>query len=346
MHSFKTLDPIQGYIKKKICILGGLENYKDEFQKRISSNCLPIENKHNIGVNISKIEYLYNPSQKFEFLLWNIDCSQNRAFLRTTFYSGANTVIVFISDTKINQIQQYFDEVHTRSPEISLIFCIILEDRSKKEIINVDFNTEVFRNFMYENSIQTFEISDSTDLFEQLSSIFLKKIANKELEQTHIIDFIRIDSLFGHSIIRDDCNEYYEPVDRGLTQKQLANTDLLNEYIQKSDLEINYESLNWIKIRNKRYGIFSIYIKNGNVYYFPKICEKCKDKKCPKFRNAPYFICIETGETDGWTNIKGFNQIELLILTKILALEEGNEKNLPESVLNQIKSINLCEKKK
>jgi hypothetical protein len=346
LHSFETLDTIQGNIKKKICILGGQENYKDEFQKRISSNCLPIENKDNIGVNISKIEYLFNSNQKFEFLLWNIDCSQNRAFLRTTFYSGANTLIVFISDTKVNQIIQYFEEVHSRLPEASLIFCVILEDRTKKEIMNVDFNTEIYRNFIYENNIQTFKISDSTELFDQISSIFLKKISNKEVEQSYIINFIQIDSLFGHSVIRDDCDEYYEPENENIDQKQLANTELLNEYIQQLDLDIIYESLNWIKIGNKQYGTFRIYIKNGNVYYFPKVCEKCKDRECLKFKNAPYFICIETGEGNGWTNINGFNPIELLILTKIIALEGGNENSLPDSILDQIKSINTCEKKK
>ena len=43
-------------LKKKICVLGGVEDYKDEFQKELSSNALPIENKRNIGVNISKID--------------------------------------------------------------------------------------------------------------------------------------------------------------------------------------------------------------------------------------------------------------------------------------------------
>ncbi|MHA1884545.1 MAG: hypothetical protein ACXAAI_09185 [Promethearchaeota archaeon] len=345
MHSFNTLDSVHTNIKKKICILGGQENYKDEFQKRMSSNCLPIENKENIGVNISKIEY-FHKSNKFEFLLWNIDCSQNRAFLRTTFYSGANTLIIFISDTKVGQIMQYFEEIHARLPEASLIFCIILEDRTKKEIMNIDLNTEIYRNFVYENYIETFEISDSNDLFDQISTIYLKKITNKEVEQENIINFIRIDSLFGHSVITDDCNEYYEPENENIEQKQLANTELLNEYIQNLELDIEYESVNWIKIPNKQFGTFRIYIKNGNVYYTPKICEKCTDEKCPKLKNAPYFICIETGEASGWTNIKGFNLIELLILTKIIALEGGNENNLPDSVLVQINNINTCEKKK
>ncbi len=347
MHSYETLEPIKVYMKKKICILGGYENYKDEFQKRMSSNCLPIENKHNIGVNISKIDFFYKFNQKFEFLLWNIDCGQNRAFLRKTFYSGADAIIFFVSEEKISQIKQYVDEIQHISPEISLVFCVILENLSQKDIIDSYFNSEAFVSITLDHKIETFEISDQTEMFKQISSLFLQRIKEKEMESKIIIDFIHIDSLFGHSVIRDECNDYYEPETHDLnSNQQPINLELLNTYIQSLDLEIEYDSPNWIKIINKNFGKFSLFLKNGKVYYFPEICEKCKDKKCSKFKNSPYFICIEAGESSGWTNIIGFNQNELLILAKILALKEGNEKNLPHSVIKQIKNINQCERRK
>jgi hypothetical protein len=345
LHSIETLDPIQTYIKKKVCILGGYENYKDEFQKRVSSDCLPIENKHNIGVNISKIDYFYKYDQKFEFLLWNIDCSQNRAFLRSTFYSGADALIIFVSEEKVSQIKLYFDEIKTRIPDISLVYCVILENLSETDIVNSYFNTEEFNSINLDHNIKTYEISNQSEIFQQISSMVLKRIKAKELENEIIIDFIHLDSLFGNSIMRDECNDYYEPV-RLQSNQKLVNTSLLFNFIQSLDLEIEYESLNWVKINNKNFGSFSLYLKNGNVYYHPETCEKCKDKKCSKYKNIPYFICIEAGDSSGWTNIKGFNQNELLIIAKIIALIEGNEKNLPKSVLKQIKNINQCEKKK
>jgi hypothetical protein len=61
-------------------------------------------------------------------------------------------------------------------------------------------------------------------------------------------------------------------------------------------------------------------------------------------KKAPFFICIEAEESTGWSNINGFEQNELLIITKILALLEGNEKNLPKSVVRQIKKLNMCER--
>jgi hypothetical protein len=332
-------------MKKKVCILGGFENYKDEFQKRMSSNCLPIENKHNIGVNISKIDFFYKLNQKFEFLLWNIDCGQNRAFLRRTFYSGADAIIFFVSEEKISQIKQYVDEIQDLSPDIFLVFCVILENLSQEDIKDSYFNSEDFISIIRDHKIETSNISDKSEIFKHISSFFLHKIKEKELENKIVIDFIHVDSLFGHSVIRDDCNDYYEPETHDLNfDQQIVNLDLLNTYIQSLDLDIDYKSLNWIKIYNKNFGNFSLFLKNGKVYYFPEICENCKDKKCSKFKNSPYFICIEAAESSGWTNIKGFNQMELLILAKILALKEANEKNLPRSVLKQIKNINQCEK--
>ncbi|MFX1376464.1 MAG: hypothetical protein ACFFA0_11665 [Promethearchaeota archaeon] len=343
MNSIETLEAYHFYFKKKVCILGGQETYKDEFQKILSSNYLSIENKQNIGVNISKIDFLYKPKQKFEFLLWNIDCGQQRAFLRTIFYSGADAIIIFISENKINQIRQYFEEVIARIPEVILIFCIILEKHTKKEIIDIYFNHEEIRSIINEYNFQINEINEANEIFNEVSSFVKRKIKNKNLESSFIINFISLSSLFGNRSIRDECNDYFEPVTHRLRVNQTINTELLSSYIEKLDLEIEFDYLNWIKLKNKNFGLFSIYLKNGNVYYFPQICEKCKNKNCSKFKKAPYYICIEAGDSKGWSNLKGFNQNMLLILAKILALKEGNEGNLPKSVVKQIKNINICD---
>ncbi|MFX0081462.1 MAG: hypothetical protein ACFE94_06900 [Candidatus Hodarchaeota archaeon] len=346
MSAYETLETYQFYFKKKIVILGGLEITKNEFQKSLSSNCLPIENKQNIGVNISKLDYFFKPKQKFEYLLWNIDCGQRRAFLRTIFYSGADAIIIFISETKIDQIRQYFDELQSKIPEVPLIFCIILEKLSKEDIINSEFINKEFNSIREEHGFKITEITDANEILNQVSSFFIEKTKIKEIENRYFINLILLTSLFGQSGITDECNEYYEPETHTLKIRQIINTDLLIEYLQKLDLQIEFDYLNWIKIKNKSFGTFSIYLKNGNVYYFPKICEKCKDKYCPKFKKAPYFVCIEAGDSTGWTNIKGFDQNELLILAKVLALNEGDEKSLPKSVIKQIKTLNMCDYKR
>ncbi|MCK4479712.1 MAG: hypothetical protein KAV01_04220 [Candidatus Lokiarchaeota archaeon] len=331
-------------LKKKICVLGGVEDYKDEFQKELSSNALPIENKRNIGVNISKIDFSFKKNEKFEFLLWNIDCRQQRAYLRTIFYNGAEAIIILISETKVDQIIHYLNEIQARLPSVALVFCIILEQFTKEEIIYRHFKNEDFNSIIKSNNIQINEIFEPTDILDQICSTFLKKDKYKELDNSYIIDFIPLNLLFVHSDVSDDCNDYYEPETRNTKIIHQINTELLVDYILNLKLDVHFESANWLKIKNKNFGTFSIYLKNGNVYYFPKICEKCKDEKCLKVKKAPFFLCIEAGESTGWTNINGFDQIELLILTKILALKQGNEDNLPKSVLKQIKNINICEK--
>ena len=329
-------------IKKKICILGGTENYKDEFQKNLSSKSLPIDNKRNIGVNISKIDFSYKDYRRFEFLLWNIDCRQQRAYLRTLFYNGAEAIIIFISETRVNQILEYFDEINTRFPSITIIFCIILENFTREDIKARYFKNEDFNSLIKLNNISINEISEPFDIMDQICSIILKRNKYKEMDNVYIIDFIPLQLLFFNSEISDECNEYFEPETRNINITQTVNTELLIEYILKLKLNVHFESNSWLKIKNKEFGKFSIYLKNGNVYYYPKICEKCNNDKCLKFKKAPFFICIEAKESPGWTNIDGFQQNELLIIAKILALLEGNENTLPKSVLKQIKKLNTC----
>ncbi|MFX1314234.1 MAG: hypothetical protein ACFE9T_00085 [Promethearchaeota archaeon] len=344
MNSCELLEPIEQHFKKKLCLIGNLELYKNEFQKKMSSNCLPLENKENIGVNISKIDYFYQinkRSLKFEFLLWNIDCRQRRSFLRTIFYNGAEAMIVFISDAKVEQIYHYFYEIRLRMPTITIIFCIILENFSREEILKVQFENEDFKSFMKNNNIQINEISEPSVILDQVCSISLSKIKNKEMENCYITDIIPLQSLIIHSNVKDNCNDYYEPHDK--KGKKRINTEILCSFLSKIGINVENKSQNWVRIKNENFGTFSIYLKNGSVYYFPIICEKCKDKKCSNYKEAPFFICIEAKSgSQGWSNIKGFNLNELLIISKIIALKEGNEANLPKSVIKQIKRINNC----
>jgi len=344
MSSLETPLQEKFVLKKKLCILGGTENYKDEFQKKLSSNSLPIENKRNIGVNISKVDFFFKKNEKFEFLLWNIDCRQPRSYLRTIFYNGAEAIIIFISETKVDQILLYFKEIQARISSITIVFCIILEQHTRDDIINKYFKNDEFNSMIKSNNVQINEIFEDSEILNQICLISLKRTKFKELENTYFIDFIPLPLLFENDEITDECSDYYEPETRNININITINTEQLIKYILKLKLNVNFESENWIKVKNKKLGIFSIYLKNGNVYYYPKVCERCKDHTCLKLKKSPFFICIELGESEGWTNINGFDQPELLILTKIFALIEGNENNLPRSVLKQIKSINICEK--
>ncbi len=331
-------------LKKKVCVLGGTENYKDEFQKKLSSNSLPFENKRNIGVNISKIDFFFKKNEKFEFLLWNIDCRQPRSYLRTIFYNGAEAIIIFISETKVDQILQYFKEIQARISSVTILFCIILEKYTKEDIFNKYFKNDKFNSIIKSNQIQINEIFEDIEILNQICSISLKRTKYKELENIYFIDFIPLALLFENDDITDECYEYFEPENRDVNVNVTINTEKLSKYILKSRLNVDFESENWIKVKNKKFGTFTIYLKNGNVYYYPQVCEKCKDPTCLKRKKSPFFICIESGESKGWTNINGFKQPELLILTKIYALKEGNQTNLPKSVIKQIININTCDK--
>ena len=91
--------------KSKICLIGGLEAYKDEFQRVWSDASLSLQNKDNIGVNIIRINLDSGPFSKFLIYLWNINCSEKWASYRASFYSGTEGVIVFISELYFDQIK-------------------------------------------------------------------------------------------------------------------------------------------------------------------------------------------------------------------------------------------------
>ena len=96
-------------------------------------------------------------------------------------------------------------------PAITIIFCIILEKISKEEIINAKFENEDFRFLVKNNNIQINEISEPSEIFDQICSICLSKMKNKEIENCYLINLIPLQSLLNHSGVKDNCNDYYEP---------------------------------------------------------------------------------------------------------------------------------------
>ncbi len=339
----KNLVHVAREYKYKVCLIGGQEIFKNEFQEKMSSLSLSVENKTNIGVNISKITSYSTSNESLEIFLWNIDCSRNFASFRTVFYRGSEAIIVFISETKVEQIQQYLNEIKLRMPLITIIFCVILDKFTKEEVVDVYFKDHNFRTMLESNDIKINSISDPFEMIDQITSNLIYKINTKQIDDHFIIDFMQKDDLFNQDL-HDNCCNYHEPPFNENSKHKRNNAKLLKDYL--CELGFLFDrgcNGDWIKFRNDKIGTFSIFLRNGAVYLIPKTCEMCSDEKrlsCPKFQNAPYFICIEA-ETKGWSNIHGLEQSELLLLSKILALKAGL---LPKDVVKQIKRINKCEK--
>ncbi len=335
------------HFKKKICLLGNFESYKNEFQKSLSSNSLPIKNKDYIGVNISEINFFHKSHLNFDLFLWNIDCSQHRAFLRPIFYAGAEAIIVFISEMRVDQILRYMNEIKLRTSVITIVFCIILENFAIDEIFEAYFKTEEFKQFFQHEDFKFRAISGPAKIFKQICSISLKNMKKNNLDDHFIIDFVPLKLLVkqGDLLTRDTFSEYYEPEINDLKIKQRVNTQLLSEYLKNIGLGLDLDEgmPQWIRLKNEKCGTFSLNLKNGRVYLFPNNCEMCKNKNCVKYKKAPHFICIES-ETVGWSNIEGLNMKELLIISTILALRDESI-DLPESITQQIKKVSACIKK-
>lgn len=334
--------------KSKICLIGGQETYKDEFQRAWSDASLSLQNKDNIGVNISRINYNSGSLTNYLLYLWNINCAEKWASYRTSFYNGTEAVIVFISELYFEQIKHYFSEIRKRLPIITIVFCIILEEHSKDEILEIFLEDEEIDTILQDNDVSVHSLQDPSHIFEQITTTNLQKLHNRKGEDKYFIDFIHVSNLLPNITQPDLCSDYYPPnleVSPTFSNKR-ANVEVLTSYLKEFGLvdEDNIDS-EWFTINSERFGRFSLFLRSGRVYLTPLICEKCKpknQKKCLKFKKAPYFVCIEA-KNEGWSNLKGIDQSELLVLSKIFALKSGK---LPKEVLKQIYKLNKCVKKK
>lgn len=338
--------PTKSY-KYKVCLLGGLEKYKDEFQIRASQASLSPQNKSCIGVNISKINYQYDSITDLLVYLWNVNCKEQWASYRTSFFQGTEAIIVFISEKKIEQILDYFEEIQTRIPVITVIFCVILEDFKEGELREILFGEETFRTLINSNNIRIESISSFAQIYEQITSNYLIKKNHHTLQDDYHIDFIKLEDLIPGCSIHDNCFDYNTPKFEGLVlnKNRRINTEILIDYLRELNFNIEIDLPDWVRIHDNVHGIFSIFLRNGRVYLIPKICQECRlriRKKCIKFQKSPHFICIEAKEP-GWSNIKGFDTPELLLLSKIFALKTGK---LPKEVMDQIFKINSCVREK
>lgn len=328
--------------KRKICLLGGQEDIKNAFQRKVSYYSLSFQNKINLGVNFSKIEFSYEDNYLFEFYLWNIDCGKEKAFLRGTFYSGAENIIIFISENKVEQILKYYNEIKNRIPVLNLVFCIILKNKSIEDIKGAYLENSDFKKFLKEEEIDFSNISNLNQIFHQISAFFLYKLENKKNRDNLVINFVPLSILADKTKIIYSCSEYYESNYQNSYNHRI-NTKLLRDLLYKLDIKVPINDFDFFNIFNKNFGTFSIFLRNGNVYFLPLKCQKCKNKKCLRIKKKTNFICI-SASTQGWSNIKGIQQNDLLLLSKIITLKNATEKDLPKPVLDQINKISLCPK--
>ncbi len=344
MDSLKSIPSEYSIFKKKICLLGGQELIKNEFQRKMSSSCLSIQNKNNIGVNLSKVDLIHENHYIFEYYLWNIHCGKEKAFIRGTYYPGTEAVIVLISENKVDQIFSYFNEIKANLPVVNLVFSIVLKDRTIEDIEQTYFKNQKFKNFRKEENIIISKTLSPKQIFGQISTFLLDNIKQNKTRDNFAIAYTPFNIIVNNKQIDYSCDEYYESSYISSYSRRI-NTSSLKKVLEKLDIEINDKNPDYINIFNDNFGTFSIFLRNGNVYFSPINCQGCKDKRCVKSGKKKYFICI-TNKTKGWSNIRGLDQKELLILSKIITLMDADKNNLPESILDQINKISYCPKEK
>lgn len=340
--SQKSRSSARKYYKKKILLLGGVEQIKDRFQEIVSKTGFSLKNKNTIGVNISKVPY----NKIYDFYLWNISCKLERVFVRTMYYTGAEAVIVFISEDNVEQMLDYYKEIIIRLPVITILFCIILKDKTVQDIKNAYFSTSKFLSLLSTHKFEFNKIFDEKSVFSQISSLFRKNMKEGKLNDHFVINFIPLMNIVNNkNNIKYTCEDYFEPEQSSSELNRRLNTKILKKYLYQLKIPFRVVDSDWIILDNKNLGEFSIFLRNGDAYFTPKNCLNCKNYTCMRKKRINNFICIEA-KSKGWSNIEGIYQKELLVLSKILILNDAEEESLPKAILKQIKSLESCIKEK
>ncbi|MHA1264061.1 MAG: hypothetical protein ACTSRS_02400 [Candidatus Helarchaeota archaeon] len=119
-------------------------------------------------------------------------------------------------------------------------------------------------------------------------------------------------------------------------RKEKRNLEELQHVFEQLGLAVIPHTNN-ILIKKKS-GDFLINFINGNIFFTPRICIECTERKnCKYMKNNNRKLCI-IANSRGWANVS-FSDTDLLILAKIYAILFDM---LPNHVVNQIKSMSGC----
>jgi hypothetical protein len=227
-----------------------------------------------------------------------------------------------------------------------LIFCIIVNNKNVAEIKDTYFKAEEFTNLVMEKDFNVSRISDPEEIFSQISACLSKNLEEGKFNDNFVIDFIPLKEIVkSGNNIQYSCGEYIEPDDTASSPNRRLNTPILRSYLEKLPIQFEEETADWITVKNGDFGKFSIFLRNGDVYFTPAHCLDCKKDSCRRKNRINNFICIEANG-EGWSNIRGVCQKELLVLSKILFLKDADENSLPKPILRQIRRLEICLKDK
>jgi hypothetical protein len=132
------------------------------------------------------------------------------------------------------------------------------------------------------------------------------------------------------------------------TRNEVSNRDKEVLYKVLEEMEIHLSLVRQVIFIHKKFGMFEINLNDADVHFIPSTCLGCECKCASRKRhicivreenaNEGYSLILNDDLGIGWDD-GGLGAIDLLILSKAIALENGM---LPGHVINQISNSFNC----
>jgi GTPase SAR1 family protein len=321
--------PPLGEYKLKMSLLGPEEGFKSSFRNRISTGSLSNHNKGIIGVTLSglKIEPARlppPPAANISVSVWDIDCSARFAIFRVQYYRGSETIIVLLDENTMDQAELYCTEILQYNPSISIALVVLYEGENFTDASNT-FHESKFKRF------ERIYIKQPQEMIDWALEKFYQKLKKNLRQDNFAIFFLPKNVLLGLTPSIPKYQDYTCPVEQfdDLNPQRRLNFDHLEKLVTKLGFPVRGE----ITTITNKHGEFRVSLREGNTQFTPRKCLFCR-QKCHQQES----ICI-VASSKGFSSNPEIAQAELLVVSKILALQDGD---LPDHVLKQIIRLNKC----
>nr|MDO8082622.1 hypothetical protein [Candidatus Freyarchaeota archaeon] len=284
----------------KVLVVGPREEVKDRFLLSMGPDSYFLECfKSIVGVSL-QVNVVNVRGKTVKVQIWDVYDSPPFKSMFHHYSKGAYGALVLLTERVEHEAPKYIEEIHKYCGEIPVLV-IIVDEKDPQEI------ALEYGNSFIDNPVKSLEI-------------LAQRIFDREVEPVYL--------RLSYSVL--------PPYSQLLNRRRLENltTIPLNIPIVKEILEaMGFKAKNYEIILKSEKAIYTVDLRNGEVYVEPAQCENC-DRDCIKKEK----ICMVLA-TSGWSSSPDISQADLLLISKVYAIA-NNE--IPPEVQEKINEILNC----
>lgn len=284
----------------KVLVVGPREEVKDRFLLSMGPDSYFLECfKSIVGVSL-QVNVISVRGKMVKVQIWDVYDSPPFKSMFHHYSKGAYGALVLLTERVEREAPKYIEEIYKYCGEIPVL--VIIVDEKDKEEIALEYGDS-----FVDSPIKGLEI-------------LTQKIFDRDVEPTYL--------RLPYSVL--------PPYSQLLDRRRLENLTIipLNVPIVKEILEaMGFKAENDEIILKDEKAIYTVDLRNGEVYVEPVQCENC-ERDCVKKEK----LCMVLA-TSGWSSSPELSQADLLLISKVYAIAN---KEIPPDVQEKIDEILNC----